>query len=122
MAALYAEDAVHEFPFTTPGGPTRIEGGPRSSSSWPRSTAAFPLRYTGFRTIAVHRVDDAMLVVEQEALGVRNCSTPPARAPHRLGCTGRLRTTNHAGRKGRRADHRTPSWSGPRYAGRTRGC
>ena len=33
LAALYAEDAVHEFPFTTPGGPTRIEGQPRSLNS-----------------------------------------------------------------------------------------
>jgi hypothetical protein len=32
LAGLYAEDAVHEFPFVTPGAPTRIEGRADSAS------------------------------------------------------------------------------------------
>jgi ketosteroid isomerase-like protein len=70
MAALYAEDAVHEFPFTTPGGPTRIEGRAAIGEFVSTVYRSLPLQYTGYRTIAVHQVDGTTLVVEQEALGV----------------------------------------------------
>ena len=70
MAALYAEDAVHEFPFTTPGGPTRIEGRAAMAEFLATVYRSLPLRYTEFRTIAVHQVSERTLVVEQEALGV----------------------------------------------------
>jgi uncharacterized protein (TIGR02246 family) len=70
VAALYAEDAVHEFPFTTPGGPTRIEGRAAIAEFVATVYRSLPLRYTAYRTIAVHQVGEATLVVEQEALGV----------------------------------------------------
>ena len=71
LAALYAEDAVHEFPFTTPGGPTRIEGR-AGNRQGPVGTVyrSLPLRYTAYRTIAVHQVSETTLVVEQDALGI----------------------------------------------------
>jgi ketosteroid isomerase-like protein len=70
LAQMYAEDAVHEFPFTTPGGPTRIEGRAAIGEFVATVYRSLPLRYTGYRTIAVHQVDGTTLVVEQEALGV----------------------------------------------------
>lgn len=70
MAALYAEDAVHEFPFTMPGGPTRIEGRAAIAEFVATVYRSLPLRYSEYRTIAVHQVDGTTLVVEQEALGV----------------------------------------------------
>ncbi len=70
LAALYAEDAVHEFPFTTPGGPTRIEGRAAIAEFLATVYRSLPLRYTEYRTIAVHPVGERTLVVEQDALGV----------------------------------------------------
>ena len=70
LAALYAEDAVHEFPFTTPGGPTRIEGRAAIAEFVATVYRSLPLQYTAYRTIAVHQVNGTTLVVEQEALGV----------------------------------------------------
>jgi uncharacterized protein (TIGR02246 family) len=70
LAALYAEDAVHEFPFTTPGGPTRIEGRAAMAEFLATVYRSLPLHYTEYRTIAVHHVSERTLVVEQEALGV----------------------------------------------------
>ena len=70
LAALYAEDGIHEFPFTTPGGPTRIEGRAAMAEFLAVVYRSLPLRYTGYRTVAVHQVDEATLVVEQDALGI----------------------------------------------------
>jgi uncharacterized protein len=70
LAELYAEDAVHEFPFTTPGGPTRIEGRAAIADFLATVYRSLPLRYTEYRTIAVHQASRTTLVVEQEALGV----------------------------------------------------
>lgn len=70
MGALYAEDAVHEFPFTAPGLPSRLEGRD-AIMSWSVAvwdTDAFT--YTGYRTLAVHHTDDPeTIIVEQEAIG-----------------------------------------------------
>jgi len=71
MTQLYADTAVHEFPFTRPGLPSRLEGRPEivgwTTEIW--RTNAF--RYEGYRTIAIHDTDDpATIIVEQEAIGV----------------------------------------------------
>src|SRR5262245_2066339 len=70
LAELYAEDAVHEFPFTTPGGPTRFEGRAAIADFVATVFRTLPLRYTEYRTIAVHQVNQTTLVIEQDALGV----------------------------------------------------
>ena len=69
MRQVYAVDAVHEFPFTRPGLPTRLVGVDEiirwTTEVWP----AF--RFESYRTIAVHDTGDpATIVVEQEAVGV----------------------------------------------------
>lgn len=70
MGALYAEDAVHEFPFTAPGLPSRLVGRDAimswSVDAW--GTDAFT--YAGYRTLAVHHTDDpGTIIVEQEVFG-----------------------------------------------------
>lgn len=70
LAALYAEDGVHEFPFVPPGAPARIEGRDAIRQLNVTAYEDLPFAYDEYRTIAVHDVDATTLVVEQEALGV----------------------------------------------------
>ncbi len=82
LAALYAEDAVHEFPFTTPGGPTRFAGRAAIAEFVGAVYRSLPLRCTAYRTVAVHRVGGTTLVVEQEALGVNTRTGVPFALPN----------------------------------------
>jgi uncharacterized protein (TIGR02246 family) len=74
LADLYAVDGVHEFPFTTPDGPTRLAGRAAIAEFLAAVYRSLPLRYTEYRTIAVHRAGDRTLVVEQEVLGVNDAT------------------------------------------------
>jgi len=70
MNRLYAVDAVHEFPFTAPGVPSRLEGRDEIvnwiAAGWKTNT----LKYERYRTLAIHDTDDpGTIIVEQEALG-----------------------------------------------------
>lgn len=70
MRRVYAVDAVHEFPFTRPDLPSRLEGRDEIvdwiTAGWKTNT----LRYERYRTLAIHDTNDpATIVVEQEALG-----------------------------------------------------
>ena len=70
MSALYAVDAVHEFPFTLPGVPSRLVGRDEIVSWIAAGWRANPLRYERYRTLATYdTTDPATIVVEQEALG-----------------------------------------------------
>jgi ketosteroid isomerase-like protein len=70
MRALYAIDAVHEFPFTVAGLPSRLVGRERIITWIAGLWQADPLRYQRYRTIAIHRTEDPdTIVVEQEAIG-----------------------------------------------------
>lgn len=74
MGRLYAVDAVHEFPFTAPGVPSRLEGRDEIvnwiAAGWKTNT----LKYERYRTLAIHDTDDTddpgTIIVEQEALGI----------------------------------------------------
>jgi ketosteroid isomerase-like protein len=71
MHQVYADDAVHEFPFTRPGLPTRLEGAAEIIRWTTEVWQAKAFRYEGYRTIAIHDTGDpATIIVEQEALGV----------------------------------------------------
>jgi ketosteroid isomerase-like protein len=66
----YAVDAVHEFPFTRPGLPSRLEGRDEivrwTAALWRTNT----FTYERYRTLAIHDTGDPdTIVVEQEALG-----------------------------------------------------
>ena len=70
MSSLYAVDAVHEFPFTRPGVPSRMEGRDAIMSFIIAFWSASPLRYERYRTIAIHgTADPDTIVVEQEVEG-----------------------------------------------------
>jgi ketosteroid isomerase-like protein len=70
MRRVYALDAVHEFPFTPPGVPRRLEGRDEIVGWIAAGWRAHALTYEGYRTLAVHRTaDPRTIVVEQEAVG-----------------------------------------------------
>jgi ketosteroid isomerase-like protein len=70
MSRVYAVDAVHEFPFTAPGVPSRLEGRDEIVSWIAAGWKAYPLKYERYRTLAVYDTSDpGTIIVEQEALG-----------------------------------------------------
>ena len=70
MSSMYAVDAVHEFPFTRPALPSRIEGRDAIMSVITAFWSTSPLRYERYRTIAIHgTADPDTIVVEQEVEG-----------------------------------------------------
>lgn len=71
MRRLHAADAVHEFPFTRPGLPSRLEGRDEIvnfiAAGWP----AYGLKYERYRTHAIYDTSDLeTIIVEQEVLGI----------------------------------------------------
>jgi ketosteroid isomerase-like protein len=70
MSSVYAVDAVHEFPFSKPGVPSRMEGRDAIMSFITAFWNTSPLRYERYRTIAIHgTADQDTIVVEQEVEG-----------------------------------------------------
>jgi ketosteroid isomerase-like protein len=70
MRLVYAVDAVHEFPFNSPGVPSRLEGRDEIVNWVAAGWRAGPLKYERYRTLAVHETGDPeTIIVEQEALG-----------------------------------------------------
>ena len=70
MRRVYAVDAVHEFPFTRPGVPSRLEGRDEIVNWIAAGWQAGPLKYERYRTLAIHDTNDPeTIIVEQEAIG-----------------------------------------------------
>jgi ketosteroid isomerase-like protein len=70
MSRVYAADAVHEFPFTRPGVPSRLEGREEIVNWVAAGWKASGLKYERYRTLAIHHTSDPdTIIVEQEALG-----------------------------------------------------
>jgi ketosteroid isomerase-like protein len=70
MRRVYAVDAVHEFPFTRPDLPSRLEGRDEIVGWIAAGWETNALRYERYRTLAIHdTADPATIIVEQEALG-----------------------------------------------------
>lgn len=70
MSHLHAADAVHEFPFTRPGLPSRLEGRDEIVNFMAAGWQAFGLKYERYRTHAIHDTSDPeTIIVEQEVLG-----------------------------------------------------
>ncbi|OLF08344.1 hypothetical protein BLA60_23225 [Actinophytocola xinjiangensis] len=95
LAALYDQDAVHEFPFTRPGFPARLKGRDEIvtwiTTGWRES----PLRYTHYRTQAIHDTTDPnTIVVAQEAVGTSE-ATGPVTLPNLLVLTTRAGRITH---------------------------
>ncbi|MGI5125638.1 nuclear transport factor 2 family protein [Pseudonocardia sp. CA-107938] len=69
LREVYAADAVQEFPFAFPGVPTRLEGRDAIVDWIAALWASSPLRFTGFRTLALHPTTAPdTIIVEQESL------------------------------------------------------
>lgn len=79
LAGFYAPDAVHEFPFVTPGAPTRIEGRAAIAEFNDMVFRNLPFAYSEYRTVAIHQAGETVLVVEQEAIGTNVRSTRAGR-------------------------------------------
>ncbi|MEV0970958.1 nuclear transport factor 2 family protein [Microtetraspora glauca] len=70
MRCVYALDAVHEFPFTLPGLPSRLAGRDEIVNWIAAGWQDYPLKYERYRTLAIHDTGDPeTIIVEQEALG-----------------------------------------------------
>ncbi|MEU9890118.1 nuclear transport factor 2 family protein [Sphaerisporangium sp. NPDC051011] len=70
MSRVYAVDAVHEFPFTLPGVPSRLEGRDEIVNWIAAGWKAQSLKYERYRTLALHDTKDpGTIIVEQEAIG-----------------------------------------------------
>jgi uncharacterized protein len=81
MEHLYAADAVHEFPFTTPGAPSRLVG--RDAivgfivASW-----AGPLTYQRYETVSAYTTNDPGTVVVQQDVHGTSATTGPFVLPN----------------------------------------
>ena len=81
MSSVYAVDAVHEFPFTRPGVPSRLDGRDEIVNWIAAGWKAYPLKYERYRTLAIYDTSDPeTIIVEQEALGT-SASTGSSRFP-----------------------------------------
>ena len=76
MAQLYAVDAVHEFPFTRPGAPSRLVGRDAIMefivASWKG-----PLKYERYQTLSAYTTNDpSTVVVQQDVYGTSSATGP----------------------------------------------
>ena len=70
LRQLYAADAVHEFPFTRPDLPSRLEGRDEIVNWIATGWQANLLKYESYRTLAIHDTGDPnTIIVEQQAIG-----------------------------------------------------
>lgn len=70
LADLYAADAVHEFPFSTPGFPPRFEGREAVRAGYRAAWGASPAQVSEIRRVAVHQTaDPEVIVAEQVVVG-----------------------------------------------------
>jgi ketosteroid isomerase-like protein len=81
MERLYAVDAVHEFPFTTPGVPGRLVGRDAVMkfvvAGWKG-----PLRYERYRTLSAWTTDEPGTVVVQQEVHGTSATTGPFVLPN----------------------------------------
>lgn len=67
---LYAADAIHEFPFTRPGLPSRLEGRDQILNWITTAWNTLSIKFDRYRTLAIHHTTNPdTIIVEQEALG-----------------------------------------------------
>jgi ketosteroid isomerase-like protein len=89
MSRVYAADAVHEFPFTRPGVPSRLAGRDEIVNWIVAGWKANALKYERYRTLAIHHTSDPdTIIVEQEALGT-SASTGEFALPNIIVLTAR---------------------------------
>ncbi|MEV7930113.1 nuclear transport factor 2 family protein [Kitasatospora sp. NPDC088779] len=70
LADLYTVDAVHEFPFLSPGMPARYEGREEVRAGYRAAWGASPAQPQEIREVAVHEsTDPEVITVEQVVTG-----------------------------------------------------
>jgi uncharacterized protein len=85
LAALYAESAVHEIPFTVPGFPPRFEGRDAIRAAYGAMWNASPVVVERMEEVVVHRgADPGVVIVEQTAVGRIGPDGPRFRLPSLL--------------------------------------
>jgi hypothetical protein len=74
MSQLHAADAVHEFPFTRPGLPSRLEGRDEIVSFMAAGWQAYGLKYERYRTHAIYDTCDPETIIVEGRLPVLSVS------------------------------------------------
>ncbi|GAA4055059.1 nuclear transport factor 2 family protein [Nonomuraea soli] len=70
LAELYAEDAVHEFPFRMDGMPEALHGREQIRAAYTATWGASPFDVTDVRDVVVHRgLDPEVFVSEHTVVG-----------------------------------------------------
>ncbi|MFJ5118589.1 nuclear transport factor 2 family protein [Kitasatospora sp. NPDC088548] len=70
LADLYAVDAVHEFPFLSPGMPARYQGSEEVRAGYRAAWGASPVQPREIHEVAVHEsTDPEVITVEQVVTG-----------------------------------------------------
>jgi ketosteroid isomerase-like protein len=65
FAALYAENAVHEFPLLSPFFPQRLEGREQIRRHYKTVWGASPMRIVAIRDVAIHHTNEAGVTVAE---------------------------------------------------------
>ena len=74
MEQLYAVDAVHEFPFTRPGAPSRLVGRDAIMAFIVASWEG-PLKYERYQTVSAYTTNDPdTVVVQQDVYGTSSAT------------------------------------------------
>ncbi|MFB7954015.1 nuclear transport factor 2 family protein [Streptomyces sp. NPDC056045] len=68
LADLYAVDAVHEFPFTSPGFPSRYEGREAVRAGYRAAWGASPVQVEEIRRVAAHETADPEVVIAEHVV------------------------------------------------------
>jgi len=68
LADLYALDAVHEFPFSSPGFPPSFEGREAVRAGYRAAWGASPARVEEVRRVAAHETADPEVIVAEHVV------------------------------------------------------
>ncbi|MFI9781468.1 nuclear transport factor 2 family protein [Streptomyces sp. NPDC051956] len=68
LADLYAVDAVHEFPFTSPGFPPRYEGREAVRAGYRAAWGASPAQVKEIRKIAAYETADPEVIIAEHVV------------------------------------------------------
>jgi uncharacterized protein len=68
LADLYATDAVHEFPFTSPGFPSRFEGREAVRAGYRAAWGAGPAQVQEVRRVAAYETADPEVIIAEHVV------------------------------------------------------
>ncbi|MFD4948416.1 nuclear transport factor 2 family protein [Streptomyces sp. NPDC058239] len=68
LADLYAADAVHEFPFTSPGFPSRYEGREEVRAGYRAAWGASPVRVEAIEDMEIHETADPEVIIGEHVV------------------------------------------------------